>query len=272
MVVAPKVPDNPHLLVDGDILAYRAAAAAEKTHYLVTNKDYAIGMYCDSAKATKDYLDGDNTLVWTRKEIKPVETAYLIADSIWGALKEQFGAFTHEVFISWEHNFRDKIWKTKKYKGNRAAEKPKHLKAVLKHLVDNYGARYASGEADDTIVATHYATPNSIIVSNDKDLDQSYGWHYDWVTKELYYVNKRDADLFLFQQILSGDATDNVPGLQGWGPATAREWLEGAQSTADCLARVKEAYKDTEEGYFEEQSELIYIRRDGRSFKEYFGG
>jgi hypothetical protein len=199
----------------------------------------------------------------------------MITKGIYDGFAEQFGSFTYTTYISGEHNFRDKIWLTKRYKGNRTAERPKHLRAVSDNLLSSYNGVLATGEADDAIVQEHYKyAPNhrTIIVSNDKDLDQAAGWHYDWVKKELYFVSQKDADIFLFSQIISGDATDNVPGLPGFGPAKSRGILEGVESTKACWERVRQVFRDEGFGpeYLEEQSELIYIRRDGRTFKEYF--
>lgn len=271
--------------MDGDILAYRAAATAEKTYYLVGNDSGSneenggwVFKEYDNAKDAKEAAKPHeviNTQIWTRKEVKDVEFAKMIADQMIQSFSETFPKYTMTVYVSGDNNFRDLVWKTKRYKGNRVSEKPKHLNAVLQYLQTKYNAIVSVGEADDAIAAEHYRyVPNarSVVASNDKDLDQLAGWHYDFIKKEVYFVTQKDADIFLFQQILSGDQVDNIPGLPGIGPVKARAILGEPTSTASLFEAAVNGYKSLgfDELYFSEQANLIYIRRDHRSFEEYF--
>ena len=53
------------------------------------------------------------------------------------------------------------------------------------------------------------------IATLDKDLDGVPGWHYVWKGKRegVFYVTETEADRFFYTQMLTGDATDNIPGL-----------------------------------------------------------
>lgn len=257
------------LLVDGDVVAYRCAAVAEKTEYAVTyGHTEAVSYYADhkSAKAHADEVDG---YIWNRKVLQPVEFALNAAKTVLIDFIERWADHDEmKIFLSGERNFRDKIWHTKKYKGNRdAVSRPTHLAAVRQYLASKWGAVTTDGyEADDALGAELYATGGrGIVVSNDKDLDQLAGWHFNWTTGELYRISQRDADCFLYQQILSGDSTDNVPGIEGLGPAKASKCLAGAKSTRDLFERVQSVYRDRHgkdaDAYLREQADLIYIWR-----------
>lgn len=257
---------NPVLLVDGDIVAYRCAAAAEKTKYLVLDRDGP--EFYDTAKEAKA-MAGDEP-VWSRKELEPVEHAIGGANALLGSLSNKFPLAPIKVFISGERNFRDGIWKTKKYKGNRIAEKPKHLEAVRKHLVSQWSAVVSQNqEADDDIgIASGQST---VVVSTDKDLDQIPGWHYNWVQDRLYYVTEEDAEKFLWQQVISGDPTDNIPGLPDYGPAKGKKFVDSYfNHEVSLVISLEEAvcdlYKSLGFGYeyFHEQRTLIEILRTPR--------
>ena len=97
-------------------------------------------------------------------------------------------------------------------------------------------------------------------MAQDKDLDQIPGRHYNWTTGEAYQVSAREGLTFFFQQILSGDSTDNIPGLTGTGPVKAKKMLEKCVSPRDCAQTVFEAYggdRDT----IDRNAKLLWIWR-----------
>lgn len=252
---------SPVLLVDGDVIRYRCAFAAEKTYYLVLN-DGMVEYYGTSKEAKE--MAGANW-VWSRKEVQPVEFALQAAKTTMDAIVARFSPKEVRVYLSGPGNFRELVAKTKPYKGNRLEAKPKHFNAVGEYLVGKWGAESVRGiEADDAIGIGLTSDPEQAIsVSVDKDLDQIAGWHYNWVTSELYYVSRRDADFALYTQILAGDVTDNIPGVPGIGEKKARDILEGAKNSTELCERAWAAYKDNglTRDYFIEQANLVYIWR-----------
>ena len=83
----------------------------------------------------------------------------------------------------------------------------------LRDMQETLGAILVEGEeADDRIGIDGYAGTH-IICTLDKDLDMIPGWHFNFRKKELYTVNPEDGDRFFYKQLLTGDATDNIPGL-----------------------------------------------------------
>jgi 5'-3' exonuclease, N-terminal resolvase-like domain len=255
------------LLIDGDTIVYRAAFACEKSKYLVEYND---------ARKTSDKFDDKKTatasmestdILWSRKEIEPLENCLNIVNNIMANIFKATGTEDYQVYLTGKNNFRDKIAVTKPYKGNREfTEKPVYYKQVRDFLITKWGALVIDGmEADDAIGIA--STKDTCIVSNDKDLDQIPGKHYDFTIGLLYDVPAKDAVKFFYQQLLSGDATDNIPGIPGIGKQKAAKLLDGCTSPPACAAVVAEEYqslpvtpKDCME-YLKEQALLIWIKR-----------
>lgn len=263
------------LLIDGDVCAYRAGFASEKTKYLVEDTSEVTGQTVftvfDDAKAAKARAaEHGMSLVWSRKEVQPVDQAILICDVMIKDIKERYAAENPSVsvFLSGVGNFRNSIATRASYKGNRSgAVPPVHLKAIRQHLIDR-GAIVSQGEeADDLLGIAATAAPGSVVCSIDKDLLQIPGRHYDFVKKEEVTISPKQAVLNFYAQALSGDATDNVPGLTGIGPVKAKKALEGCNSPAECWDKAVELYYE-EFGatlgrrYAVEAAQLVYVRRE----------
>ncbi len=139
---------------------------------------------------------------------------------------ENSEATSWEGFLTGKGNFRDEIATIKPYKGNRnRSERPFWYQAVFNYLEKEMGCIVVHGyEADDAIAtrAAQLEYFEGIICSKDKDLDQIPGWHYSWTAygqkgKGLYYITEIEGYRNLYKQLLTGDATDNIPGLYGIG-------------------------------------------------------
>ena len=52
------------------------------------------------------------------------------------------------------------------------------------------------------------------------------GWHYNFVKKIKYYVEKDEGLLNFYKQFLTGDSVDNIEGAKGIGPKRAQKLLE----------------------------------------------
>ena len=249
------------LLIDGDGILYRAGFAVEKTKYLVEKEDTFIP--CDSAAETKQIEGG---IVWSRKEIEPLENALFLADTIMDKILGKYPGASYQLWLTPSMgNFREQIAKTHKYKGNRDVQpRPKYYKDIAKHLVDKHGAVYSDGqEADDElgIGASVYGS-DAVLVSYDKDLRQIPGKHYNWVEEIEFDVSKKEGLISFYSQILSGDATDNIYGLYGIGPAKASKMLANCTSGRDCWKIVLDAYRDKEsEDRAIENARLLWVRR-----------
>lgn len=271
------------LLIDGDIIAYRAGFATDKTKYFVESTGHGAEEYqkFDDAKAARAAMVGGDVL-WSRKETEPEDKALMLIDVMLGDIRAHYAAEnpTLVVYLTGVGNFRNSIAARATYKGNRSGTvPPAHLKALRSHLVSKWLAVLSVGEeADDLIgIEATKSQGSSIICSIDKDLKQLPGRFYDFVNKEEVTISPKEAWLNFYSQVISGDATDNVPGLTGYGPVKARKALGGLKNNRACWLKVLELYKaefgPKAEQYALECAQLVYVRRSvGDMFNAPTGG
>lgn len=267
------IPKDLILLIDADTLVYRAGFAAEKVEYCIPPGDTGKCHYFSSHKEAKAYCDANELSklsIWNRRIIESEEVAIKnlknIIQGITGTLCLE-DVFKGEFYLTGPTNFRNYIAVQKEYKGNRVQLKPKHYKALRSYLIDKCGAKVSHDqEADDElgIEADKYPDGKVVIVSNDKDLDQVVGYHYNWVTKEQYYIDDEQAIRLFYKQLLMGDAVDNIPGVLTESAATK---MVGSGASAHELAVLAEAvyretYEDKWEDHLEEIADLVYIRKE----------
>lgn len=213
-------------LVDADIIAYRVSAAMEK---------------------------------------EPPESVEAELNSFVGNLCLQVGCKRYIFFLTGEGNFREQVAISKKYKGHRTQPKPKYLQEVRHLLVKNFNAMVVDGfEADDALVsASERYFPHAVIISIDKDLLQQRGWHYNFLHNKFIYINEEEANVRLWKQVMTGDSTDNIPGLPRIGEKKAEAYLQQADIPAlACVNAYKEKLGEDYYEYLTEQIDLIRMRRD----------
>ena len=129
-------------------------------------------------------------------------------------------------------NFRKKLYP--QYKANRPdlSDKVKEgLNYAHEYMKDKWDAHEATGmEADDLVcIWAHEAIDMGeayVIVGLDKDLLQIPGHHYNFKRMEHANINRNTAAYNLFIQCLTGDSSDNVPGIKGVGPKKASRALD----------------------------------------------
>lgn len=263
-------PENPHLLIDADILLYTCGFAAEKTYYLVERAGW-YGIYNSYKEAKIVASDGDGYTIWSRKEVQPVQNALQNVKTTLKAIKEYWGEpRAVSLFLTGKGNFREMVAITKTYKDNRdPAHRPKHYRAVKDYLINTYGAQVVNGmEADDAIGIKAMELMRNyepyVIVSNDKDLDQIQGWHYDWTKNAEWFIDSLSAKRVLYTQILCGDSTDNIPGIMS--ERKAFEAISKCSSINEMQDTVVQAYqKQYGESWKErlkEISSLVLIRTE----------
>lgn len=193
-------------LIDGDIFAYEAAAAAEEPIYW-----------------------GDD--LWTLHAFEtPAKEAL---DTRIRSLQEAVEADQVIVALSDSDNFRKRILPT--YKSNRAnTRKPMLLKPLKQYLRDTFKTyERPSLEGDDVlgILATWPALKgDKVIVSKDKDFRS--------IPAKVFYANRPEegvlevsefeADKYHMLQTLTGDTTDGYKGCPNCGPVKAERVLQAA--------------------------------------------
>ena len=239
-------------LVDLDGMIYACASIAETVYYTVD------GAAFDYKKEANEFCDANNR---SRDDIERQVRAEPVAVAI-NALKMTVDAAVTaakcdvaELYLSpaGQASFRFEIYP--EYKANRAKlHKPTHYKALRDYAVKHMGAVVADNvEADDmlTIRSNELGEGNWVFITNDKDLRQTPGTHYDWSKKTTTEVDRETAMRSLYTQVLTGDSVDNIKGCPGIGPAKAAKALRDAADDTEMLEVCKwlylQAYSGDEE-------------------------
>jgi len=151
-------------------------------------------------------------------------------------IMENVNASNGVVFIKGANNFRYEV--DIAYKGNRKDTIEPEVKDRIDMLYEyakDFCVLSDNGEADDLcgITAKKALDEGQLyIVSHiDKDLNAIPGWHHNFRTGEIYFMDDAEAYRFLMTQILTGDATDNIQGLRGVGTKTAEKLIKDTPNT-----------------------------------------
>lgn len=242
------MPEPTVLLIDGDIVCYKSAAAAQKTSIVVWDNDAVVGEFKNitECRANIDNLELYETQVQVYAE--PEHHAFYNVKRAIQFMEDRFKPYRTIVCLSDAPTYRDMLATIRKYKGHRDPSlKPMHLRACREYLQNYYETCLMEHlEADDTIgilnsrIAEEGSKP--IVCSTDKDLDQLPGYHYNFDKDIEYEVTPRQADHKLLSQALSGDSTDNIPGIEGVGPKTADQLAQGIMLGTSWREAIKNEY------------------------------
>lgn len=190
-----------HLLIDGDILAFVSAAAAQAVFRDVGGWHMPIA----------NEIHGE-----------------AILENMLHSLKVGLKASTYEVYLTdptdnWRHQVDSN------YKRNReGGERPLLLTFLKDYLRANHGATHWAGlEADDvlSILATDPEQHSrAVVVGRDKDFKSIPGRHHSWKQDVdahgnmlIREVTQWEADRFHLIQALAGDRIDGFAGCPGIG-------------------------------------------------------
>ena len=152
-------------------------------------------------------------------------------------------------YLTGKSNFRNQVATIKPYKGNRdPSKRPYWYAEIRSYLVSRHGAVVTHGyEADDAIAMRQWKEdpedPATIVCTIDKDLKMVPGLHYNYGKMTARHVGWNEALLCFWRQVLTGDASDNIPGLWKVGEAGAAKMLPEYTHEADMYAKVLKAYE-----------------------------
>ena len=145
--------------------------------------------------------------------------------------------------------FRCNVAFEKQYKGNRKKDyteydgKLQDMANSMKYIVDNYVSLVTTDLEADDILSMLQDPDNTYIISNDKDLKTVPGYHYDYALNNIKLIPPKDALYFLATQMITGDTTDSIPGLPGYGPVAAEKILAQCRKPSEYIARVLHEYQ-----------------------------
>lgn len=218
------------VLIDGDIIAYRAAFSTEQM----------------GSQDTRNKVD---------------DLIQFILDST--VLFPEIG-LDYVVYLTGKGNFRDNIAKSHPYKGNRkSVQKPRHLQTARDHMESEYQAIISKGEEADDLIAKEAARLDyhACVASIDKDMLQIPCWHFNIVRGDYLKVEPYGGIKFFYTQILTGDTADNIVGLWKVGPVKAKKILEDAETEQELWDLVVKAYDGNEDRVIE-NARLLWLRRE----------
>ena len=225
-------------ILDGDILAYRAAffVETEGIEYLEERLNFDIAS-------------------WTPPGVEKVYIA---------------------LSCSRSDNYRRDYWP--QYKAHRDINK--HMPEALpeaEQYVRTLGIPLSVPrlEADD-LMGMMASSGKAIAVTIDKDLRSVPGWHWNPDKEEApVLVDETLADRNFYTQWLTGDSTDNVPGIWKLGPKKAAALLDSTppQNWPALVLATYEQKKDKDGNnynldYAISQAICVRILRDGEYNKE----
>jgi hypothetical protein len=144
----------------------------------------------------------------------------------------------YKGFLTGDGNYREEMATIQPYKGNRDQEKPYWHQTIKDYLIDSHAGVVVDGiEADDAMGIESQQVEDSIIITIDKDLNMIPGDHYKWEVRntpeKLYSVSPEEADNFFYEQILTGDPGDHIPGLKRCTGRVASKKIKTSLREAD---------------------------------------
>jgi len=218
-----------NVLVDADIIAYRAAFSARD----------------EPEKQAREKVDEICNDIMCECHF-PEE--YVLGENTW-------------FYLTGSGNFRNDLATIKVYKGQRPP-KPEHLPATRDQLVERWGAEIVEGqEADDAIgIKATDLNGDCVIASVDKDLLMIPGTHYNFVKQEWTKVDQEQGDYFFYKQLLTGDQVDNIQGVPGIGPKKAERAYEGCTTVQEMYQKALEMYNGDADELLE-NARLLWLRR-----------
>ena len=187
-----------------------------------------------------------------------------VRSNVKNALKKIQGeCFMGEMLIAVKGrgNYRYDVFP--EYKGNRKdidEDIKERINYAHKYIREKFNAVTADGmEADDLVTIWSWECIKNdqpyILAHIDKDLDQVPGLHYNYNRESHYSVSEEEGYRFLCKQWVMGDSTDGIPGLRGWGPKKAENFVKGIR-VEDLERRIRSLYKM--EGYDDKYCDQMY--------------
>jgi len=211
-------------LIDGDIVAFRCAASV--------------------------------------KEDEPLELAIYRVDVLIQQIVEATDATSIRVFVKGKDNFRYKLYPA--YKANRKdMVDPIYRQACHEHLLKEYKAEEAHGMEADDMLGINQQEKGTVICSIDKDLLTIPGHHYNFVKVEHQFVLKQDALRTFYKQMMIGDKSDNLIGVQGLGPKKSEKLIDHLDDEQDLFDVVYNKYNEDAERFVTNANCFWILQNEG---------
>jgi 5'-3' exonuclease len=263
------------LLIDGDLIAYKCAAAAESrtviVKHLASGKEKEFKNRTELKKFLKEqnreFIEADYDITDVQS-VQPIQMSFNLINNQIAKLEEFCWADKIEIYIGKGKTFRHALPLPKEYKAGRdGAIKPHYLQEVRSFMQNYHQARLIDSgiEVDDLITIRGYEEKkkgNDVVIATiDKDAYQSQGlsilnWkNSPWTIEhipDVGYLEKKDKIVgnglkFLAFQVLSGDDADTYCAYDlskvKYGPTKALKALQDAKTEQEVLQVVIDEFK-----------------------------
>lgn len=206
------------LLIDGDILVYRAGFAVEKVF------EFEPGQWASTADFNEAQQKLDKDIEDMLETLKADEAIVCLSDAL---------------------NWRKDLYPN--YKLQRTKTRKPMLIGPLKEYINETYKTFTRPtlEADDVLGILAGSTKiggDKIICTIDKDLLQIPGKHWHMVNRTKRTVKIEDGDRMHLLQSLTGDVVDNYPGCPGIGPKSADKLL-GTKTGMEAWRAISDAFE-----------------------------
>ena len=143
---------------------------------------------------------------------------------------------------------------------------------LKEYMLEHWGCEVAKGMEADDAMGRHQKINQTIICTIDKDLDMIPGWHYNWNHYRIYHVSRWEAQQHFWTQMLTGDAGDNIKGINRVGPKKADKILKDETCEMGLYAKVVytycEEFGDKARSRFNENYDLLMIKGAPVNFRD----
>lgn len=244
-------------IIDADEICYKVGFGTQHTYYNVYDENKIFVARFVDAKDAKQWINGEEGFT-TEKEVVALPKAVAIK-VLKNTIKDiilAVGATEYILCLSSPINFRTEIATLQEYKGNRKADsKPVHYQLIKDYILENYTYNISEGYEADDLLAIFYndINPNheerAVIITQDKDLLQVPAYflslgtekHLEYAGKgEIFYIDQNTGDYNFYSQLISGDATDNIPGIYQ---------ITGQKNSKKFIDKLVEVHGDSIESY-----------------------
>jgi DNA polymerase-1 len=153
------------------------------------------------------------------------------------------------------------IARAKPYQGQRVnSRRPKNWELLRSYVTEpRLFPVFTTGiaEADDLFAEFGFRDPhNTVILTQDKDMRMVPGWHLDWNTHTMFFLEPTTYKVrhndkwygwhWFWLQMLQGDTADNIPGLPKYRPSEKAAFKLCGEKTAeklldDCTTNIQAA-------------------------------
>jgi len=183
---------NSLCVIDGDLLAYRCAAANEKRTVVAVHNETLRAFVFNTATSFKEWAEDEasNYTLTPKQEAGPIEHTLAGIKRGIESILTKAKCDKYHIVISGKNNFRLDLPLPTRYKDSRKdSAKPLQLQQCKDYLVDFHAAEIADGvEADDILTGYMYQGYKDkeyiVQASIDKDATHGPGWLLNWTTMD----------------------------------------------------------------------------------------